>query len=176
MSRISSSIKKLKTFFNTKVIDQTWEIKYKILTMISGGLIMVWYCGMTMQLIDTFGSGEYSMFLDYGMITLTLFGFTLIGGIFEDDQEQPLIKLKLFDSSINFLITSIAFFVMYSLSYFLPKKMDFLGEKVIVGSFSIALLVGFIGLILGFVELLKILIDYRIKLKNNAEDKTKVDG
>ena len=164
---MSGSIKKLKDSVKKNIIGQTWELKLKIFSLISGGLFIIWYFGMTMQLLDTLVERNYSMFFDYGMVALTLFGFTLIGGIFEDDKEQSSIKLKLFDSSLNFLITSIAFFVLYSISYFLPKSSDFSGTLVIVCSFFILLFVGFIGMIFGFVDLLKILIDYRIKLKKS---------
>ena len=163
MSKVSE---KIKNFYNTKIVDQSWEIKYKILTWISGGLIVIWYSGMFMQLLDTLPDRKYTMFLDYGLITLTFFGFTLIGGIFEDKEEPAKIKLKLFDSSLNFLITSIAFFVMYSVSYFLPKTMDLPGTIIIVGTFLICLPLAFIGMISGIIKLLRLLINYRIELKN----------
>ena len=48
------------------------------------------------------------MFLIYGEITLTLFGFTLIGGIFEKNKNHEEIEIKLFDSSLSFLIVTMA--------------------------------------------------------------------
>ena len=166
MYRILGLIEKLILFFNTKILDKTWEIKYKILVIFSSALVTIWYLGMIMQFLDTVVERNYSMFMEYGMVTLTLFGFTLIGGIFEQDKEQPPIKLKLFDSSLNFLVTSIAFFVMYSISYFFTSNADFSATIIIGGAFVILFILGFIGMIVGFVNLLKILIDYRIKLKN----------
>jgi len=102
MSKLSEKIKKI---YNSKIVEQSWGIKYKILTWISGGLIVIWYSGMFMQLLENLPDQKYTMFLDYGLITLTFFGFTLIGGIFEKKDETSLIKLNLFDSSLNFLIT-----------------------------------------------------------------------
>ena len=87
MYRISGLIEKLILFFNTKILDKTWEIKYKILVLISGGLVTIWYLGMMMQFLDTIVEKNYTMFMEYGMVTLTLFGFTLIGGIFERDSK-----------------------------------------------------------------------------------------
>ena len=166
MSRILDSIEKIKVFIKTKITDKIWEIKYKILVILSSGLVTIWYLGMMMQFLDTIVEGNYTMFMEYGMVTLTLFGFTLIGGIFEDNKEQSPIKLKLFDSSLNFLITSIAFFVMYSISYFFQSDTNLYGTTIIGVTFVISFILGFVGMIVGFVNLLKILIDYRIKLKN----------
>lgn len=168
MYRIPDLIEKFILFFNTKILDKTWEIKYKILVIISSGLVTIWYLGMIMQFLDIIVEKDYTMFMEYGMVTLTLFGFTLIGGIFERDIDQSPIKLKLFDSSLNFLITSIAFFVMYSTSYFLQSDADLYGKIIIVGTFVISFILGFMGMILGFVHLLKILIEYRIDLKNRT--------
>ncbi len=169
MNSLSQLFDKFKTYIHENIMDKEWEIKYKILTLISGGLVAIWYLGMMMQLLDIIVDKNYSIFMEYGMVTLTLFGFTLIGGIFEENNKQSLIKLKLFDSSLNFLITSIAFFVIYSISYFLSTNLDGMGAIIVIGAFFICIILSFLGLIMGIVELLKLLIDYRIKLKKTVK-------
>lgn len=68
MYRISSLIEKFKLFINTKILDKTWEIKYKILVIISSGLVTIWYFGMIMQLLDTIVEKDYTMFMEYGVV------------------------------------------------------------------------------------------------------------
>ena len=80
------------------------------------------------QFINAAVDQEYSMFYEYGQITLTVFGFTLIGGIFENRKKHPKIVKQLFDSSLSFLIASISFFFMYSLSSILTKPTETIGE------------------------------------------------
>lgn len=107
------------------------------------------------------------MFNVYGQIALTLFGFTLIGGIFEKSRKHQEIVKKLFDSSLSFLTTAISFYFMYSLSSVFTiesSDMNIIQTVLIVGSFSIAMIIGFYGIINGLLNLYKILVDYRIKL------------
>jgi len=110
---------------------------------------------------------EYSMFKEYGHMALTVFGFTLVGGIFETRKKHSQIVRKLFDSSLSFLTTAIAFYFMYSLSSVLTKDMAPMSDfqtTLIVIPFLIAMLIGFYGIILGLLNLYKILVDYRIEL------------
>ena len=109
------------------------------------------------------------MFKDYGMIALTVFGFTLIGGIFEKRKGRSKIENELFDSSLSFLITAIAFLFMYSLSSALPLDMDQIQTYIVVGSFSVAMFIGFMGMTSGFLDLLKILIYYRVELNKKLK-------
>jgi len=107
------------------------------------------------------------MLKEYGTVALTVFGFTLVGGIFESKKEHPEIVKKLFDSSLSFLITAICFFFMYSLSSVFTKEVTIIGDFqtwLIVISFSIAMLIGFSGIITGLLALYRILVEYRISL------------
>jgi len=121
----------------------------------------------------------------YGQISLTLFGFTLIGGIFEKNKdrkngEKKLIEIekKLFDSSIYFLATSISFYFMYALSSVFTKEMtpmEDIPTALIVGAFGVAMFIGYYGLILGFINLYQVLVDYRATFdKNIVTDQKKL--
>jgi len=120
-----------------------------------------------MQFIQSVLHQEYSMLKEYGTVALTLFGFTLIGGIFENKKKHPKIVKKLFDSSLSFLITAICFFFMYSLSSVFTKGVNIIGDFqtwLIIISFSTAMIIGFSGIITGLLALYRILVDYRITL------------
>jgi hypothetical protein len=150
-----------------KFIFKKWNIIQILVPIIFGAVSSLWLFGIFIQFIQSALHQDYSMFKEYGTIALTVFGFTLIGGIFENKKERPKIVKKLFDSSLSFLITAICFFFMYSLSSVFTKEMAPMGDiqtALIVGSFSIAMLVGFSGIITGLLALYRILVDYRIEM------------
>lgn len=152
---------------NMKIKIKKWSIIQKILPYLYGAISVLWLFGILIQFIQSAIHQEYSMFKEYGHIALTVFGFTLVGGIFETRKKHSQIVKKLFDSSLSFLTTAIAFYFMYSLSSVLTKEMTPMGEiqtGLIVGAFFVAMLIGFYGIILGLLNLYKILVDYRIEL------------
>jgi hypothetical protein len=156
-------MKKIKDF-------KKWSLVQKILPLLFGGIVVLWLFGLFMQFISSAKTNDYSMFKEYGMVALTVFGFTLIGGIFEKSRNKPEIVMQLFDSSLSFLTTSIAFYFMYSFSSALSEDVVIEGESaliIIVGASSIALFVSFYGIIFGLLNLYQILINYRVSLDNN---------
>jgi len=145
-----------------------WPVILKITTVLFGGVSVLWLFGILIQFINGAVDHDFSMFYEYGQIALTAFGFTLIGGIFESKKPQSDIVIKLYDSSLSFLITAISFFFLYSLSSILTKPTESIGDLqtgLIVGSFFIAMIIGISGLISGLLNLYKILVDYRINLE-----------
>jgi len=151
-----------------KIKIKKWDIIQKLFTPLFGGISVLWLFGIFIQFIQSAIHQDYSMFLEYGHIALTVFGFTLIGGIFENRKKQPLIVKKLFDSSLSFLITAIAFYFMYSLSSVFTKDMVPMGDLqtwMIVIPFMIAMLIGFYGIILGLLNLYQILVQYRLTIE-----------
>lgn len=143
-----------------------WKLIQRLFSFLTGTIFILWLFGIALQFLDAIINKDYSMFLIYGEIALTLFGFTLIGGIFEKNKNHEEIEIKLFDSSLSFLIVAIAFFFMYSLSSVFTKEIISFSiiptTELIVGAFFVAMMVGFYGLILGFLNLYKTLINYRI--------------
>lgn len=152
---------------NMKIKIKKWATIQKILPYLYGAISVLWLFGILIQFIQSAMHQEYSMFKEYGHIALTVFGFTLVGGIFETRKKHSQIVRKLFDSSLSFLTTAIAFYFMYSLSSVLAKEMTSMDEiqiGLIVGAFFVAMLIGFYGIILGLLNLYKILVDYRVEL------------
>jgi len=150
-----------------KIVWKKWNIIQIIMIPLFGAVSVLWLFGILIQLIQSFVRQDYSMFKDYGEIALTVFGFTLIGGIFENKKDHPIIVKKLFDSSLSFLITAISFFFMYSLSSVFTKDMipmENFQTALIVGASFFAIIIAFYGIINGLLDLLKVLVDYRILL------------
>ena len=150
-----------------KIKLKKWNIVQKIITPIFSAVFVLWLFGMTIQALESFVHHDYSMFKDYGEIALTVFGFTLIGGIFENKKDHPKIVKKLFDSSLSFLTTAISFFFMYSLSSVFTKDMapmENFQTALIAGSSFFAMLIAFYGIIDGFLNLFRVLVDYRVFL------------
>ena len=171
MSRRFSVYDKIISIYSQKIKGKKWEIVAKFLPLIFAALPVIWLLGIFMQFLNGIIIKDYTMFKDYGMIALTAFGFTLIGGIFEKRKDHSKIEIELLDSSLSFLITAIAFLFMYSLSSVLPLDMDQIQTYIVVGSFSVTMFIGFMGMTSGFLDLLKILIHYRVEL-NKKVNKT----
>ena len=109
---------------------------------------------------------DYSPFLDYAKISLTLFGFTLIGAVFEKNRKKhnKIIK-KLFHYSIIFLSSAIGFFVLYSISFIPFTQGEFFFDKVMPIIIFICMATGYGGLIYGSLGLLEKLVSYNKDLK-----------
>lgn len=145
-----------------KIKIKKWVIIQKILPYIYGLISVLWLFGILIQFIQSAIHQEYSIFKEYGHIALTIFGFTLVINIFETRRKHLQIVKKLFDSSLSFLTTVIAFYFIYSLSSVLSKKITHMGE--IQTGLIVAMLIGFYGTFLGLLNLNGILVDYRVEL------------
>ena len=151
-----------------KLKFKKWPLILKITTLLFGGISILWIFGIFIQFINAVVNHDYSMFYEYGQITLTVFGFTLIGGIFESKKPHSKIVKKLYDSSLSFLITAISFFFLYSMSsvFTMPSiSLNDFQSAIIVGSISIAILISFFGIVNGLLNLYLILVDHRITIE-----------
>ena len=82
-------------------------------------VIVLWYLFLFVQLISAIVAKNFDIFLNYGQISLTFFGFTLLGTFFEKKQlknyktkkEKEMIE-RLVRINLNFLLTSISFFAI----------------------------------------------------------------
>lgn len=147
--------------------------KFEVIGLISlcvfGVIYILWLLGFFLHFLTAVKTHDYSVLLICGQTALTLFGFTLVGAIFERRTEEPkkIIK-KLFNTSILFLVTAIAFFFMYLISPLIEDSSitptSFLGITIVI-AFSMALFIGFVGFIGGFLYLFYILIEYRASLE-----------
>src|SRR3989344_2144728 len=84
-------------------------------------VITLWSLGF---LVELFSSERPSMLLTWGQISLTMFGFCLIGSIFEKskkDNRSPIIQQMLY-ASIAFLISGLSMLLLYSLSFFFQNS------------------------------------------------------
>jgi len=153
-----------------KIKVKKWSLVQKILAPLFGGIAVLWLFGLFMQFLYSAKTNDYSMFKEYGMVALTVFGFTLVGGIFEKGKNKPEIVTQLFDSSLSFLTTAIAFYFMYSISSVLSDETIVMGDLqvwIIVGASLIALMISFYGLIFGLLNLYQVLINYRVNFDKN---------
>lgn len=123
-------LRSTKTEYAVKKIKfDKWSLIQFFFQIFFGGIAVLWLFGLTIQLIVSLTTGDYSIFKEYGRVALTVFGFTLIGGIFEKKKRYSVIEKQLFDSSLSFLLTSISFYVLYSLS---PTfSMDLKGAQLV---------------------------------------------
>jgi hypothetical protein len=155
-----------------KITLNKWKLIQWLLSIFTTVIFVIWYFAFFIQFFNATVHQDFSMFQIYGEIALTLFGFTLIGGIFEKNNHKE-IEINLFDSSLSFLAVSMAFFFMYSLSSIFAKEiMPFSinpTSVIVIVAFSCAMLVGFVGFIAGFLKLYQTLIDYRISIDSKIK-------
>ena len=90
--------------------------------------ILLWL-GITNYTTLELGQNRVDFIFQLIEINLTLFGFSLVGGIFEKykepkEEKAESVEIKLFQSSMNFL-TSTLFLFMFIGSSFLPKETMF---------------------------------------------------
>ncbi len=147
-----------------------WTLIQKAYVFISSFLFVLWLFAMMFQFIYKIMIGEnYDLLLSYGQISLTVFGFTLIGGIFEKKKAHSDIEKKLFNASISFLITSISFFYLYSIIPLYLKDGFFImysnSERLVYISIGVTMFFAFVGIINGFISLLNYLIEHRVKIE-----------
>lgn len=164
------------TNFKIKGIDATlW-----ILGVISTTIVMVWFAGMISEIAKTFNGQDYSFFMRYAEISLTLFGFTLVGAIFEKknlkDGYSPILK-KLFVSSLTFLASAIGFLFLYSVM-FIPiepiKANTPFAFYFVMGLVILFAGVGFIGFLTGIMSLFSILLNHlKEYIKQEESEKSK---
>jgi len=147
-------------------------IRKNITEAIYGIVIGLWMLAIIIKFLNDWKNGDIGALLLYGQIALTLFGITLIGGIFENRENQLKVEIKLFDSSLIFLTSAICLFIAYVLASFFPDPQAtidlFSLESIGATVFTIALLIGFLGITTGFIQLYRILKDYRLNLTNKS--------
>jgi hypothetical protein len=106
--------------------------------------------------------------LDYITIALTLFGFTLVGGIFEKKNlhELPKIAKSLFKDSLIFLSSGTSFLLAYASSFFIsPLFINNNSWKII---FQIAYIVGAITFAIAIGRLLVDLFIFYLNLDSKT--------
>jgi hypothetical protein len=132
--------------------------------MIIPAIGVIWLAGSLIELAKMTIT-DYSPFLEYAKISLTLFGFTLIGAVFEKNKKKhnDIIK-KLFHYSIIFLSSAIGFFVLYSISFIPFTQGEFFFDKIMPIIIFISMSAGYGGLVYGSLGLLRKLISYKKEL------------
>ena len=140
-----------------KIIDNT---NY-ILRIIIPILAIIWVGGMLIDMVNNISTKNYSFFVNYAQISITLFGFTLIGGIFEYNKEKSEIVKQMFMLSLLFLASAISFFIIYSFLF-----LKFEGIIKIIGTIVLPVLMvlGFGGFVWGILYLFTVLFNYLKKL------------
>jgi len=139
------------------------DTKKKIITAILNTLrfavpiiSVFWIGGLVIEMSKILSSNSFGFFMNYGQISLTLFGFTLVGAIFEKERKSKTVK-KLFLLSILFLSSAIGFFALHSLSYYTGSQ-----NVLNIAIFSLLILIfmtlAFIGFVYGLWLLLTVLI------------------
>jgi hypothetical protein len=156
----------MKRKLKKRIYIKKWDIIQKIFIPLSSALYILWLFAIFLQFVQiVLVSKDFTLLRDYGQITLTIFGFALIGGIFEKNKSPSLIEIKLFDTSISFLIASISFFYLYSiLPLYISEDVFVFGsfpERLVFISIVFTMFLAFYGLISGFINFLRYLIDYR---------------
>lgn len=132
-----------------------------VLSIIMPSLVIIMIAGFIFEMINNFKINNYSYFINYALISLTLFGFTLIGAIFEDkNKKKPIVK-KLFEHSIVFLSSAIAFFVVHSISFILQiNEQGFFYQTIVPLLAGICIIIGYFGFAWGIFSLLQTLLLY----------------
>lgn len=147
-------------------------IRKNVIEVIYGIIIGFWILAIIIKFLNDWVNKDVGALLLYGQIALTLFGITLVGGIFENRENRVNIEIKLFDSSLVFLISAICLFIAYVFASFIPDPhatLDLFSlEIIVVTIFTITLLIGFIGITTGLIQLYRILKDYRLSLKKKS--------
>ena len=139
------------------------KIASQIIKVLTPLIAIIWLGGLLISMVKNIGQQNYSFFIDYAQISLTLFGFTLVGAVFENKRRiNPIVK-KLYHYSIVFLSSSISFFFLYSVS-FLNFESGIL-KQVMSILILISMIFGFLGLTYGALFLLNTLLNYSKGLK-----------
>ena len=138
-----SVISKQKIFILKKFF---WKAVSFLIGMIVGVSVLIWIFLILLGMSDV--SKIDTILKDYVMIALTLFGFTLIGGIFEKKHEKKLypVTTELFRSSMIFLFSTVCF-LLASSSFNAQNRFQW-GHDIYILSF----LFGAIAFVLGIVN------------------------
>lgn len=128
---------------------------------ILGVIFVVLVGGMIIDMVKNLQLNNFHYFLENAQLSLTLFGFTFVGYIFEKNKEDRLIKKvikHLFIISIIFLFSSISFIGLNSLAYLGTfSGLMYSIYQILVFMFLCG---GFFGLVGGILYLLTILLEY----------------
>lgn len=105
---------------------------------------------------------ESSNFEGLALLPLTLFGFTLLGGIFDKkyNKSMPIFK-EIFNSSLCFFLSFLGFFIMATVAPALDFLQNFNFFPIVFLIFIIAFLLANVGFAAGIVILTKSLIKHR---------------
>ena len=82
-------------------------------------VLVIWYIFLYFQLIVALIEGNYSVYFNYAQITLTLFGFTLLGTFFEHIKKDKDAIKKLVKINLWFLLSAIGFLIVYAVTGFI---------------------------------------------------------
>jgi hypothetical protein len=139
-------------------------IKNFAIKQLLSAALTAWCLLLFIHIMHAILNQNYSIYFNYAQISLTLFGFTLLGTIIGqiDNIKQRISKediKKLIGINLNFLLSSISFLIIYSCEGVfddISTSSDF-SRIVIVLIFLIFSLTGLIGLSFGTVSLYKFL-------------------
>ena len=150
---------KIRKKFRNKITDfiiYILRIIVPIIAVIINGAMLV-------EFIKNQNTQDLSVFLTYTEITLTLFGFTMIAGIFEHkNRNYPQEYKQLFHLSIWFLSASISFLIIYFFSFI--DLTDTWFKWGYLSLIVIAWIIGTLGFVLGLFRLLELLLEYSKKI------------
>ncbi|NQV09030.1 hypothetical protein HQ529_04220 [Candidatus Woesearchaeota archaeon] len=121
-------------------------------------IAIFWLGGMVIEMLWDLQTKVFSFFMTYGQISLTLFGFTFIGAIFEKNKVKSKTVKNIFHLSILFLSSAISFFFLHSI-----VRLGFdngLLNFLLSGAIFVSMLVGFYGFVYGIWLLLGVLIQH----------------
>ncbi|MCJ7570850.1 MAG: hypothetical protein MUO82_03095 [Candidatus Thermoplasmatota archaeon] len=121
--------------------------------IIIGITVAVLYVGMIYQTTTLMNGGNYEILKEYALMALSLFGFTLLGGIFEKraDEEQPIVR-HLFRLSLLFLTSFVCFLMVYSIFPQFPQEFE--GYKWVFGVVYFIAVSAFVAPIVGLMYFL----------------------
>ena len=132
---------------------------------IKNGLIFLaaaWGLGLLTAIGTETAKTNYEILLTIGQISLTMFGFGLIGGVFENRPTKS--GKKLFKISLYFLISAILFFFNYAMCFIISKNNII--TIIITWVMAITILIAISSFIVGIWQLVTYLFEHLRKIKN----------
>jgi hypothetical protein len=124
--------------------------------------LMIVFVGLLVFMAKDLAAKEYKFFLEFAQISLTLFGITLIGGIFERKNESsPIILKRIFGINLCFLSSFIGFIFLNSYQILdLTKVTDHLFLQFVSILLNVAIIMGFLGFLGGVSLLIDALLEH----------------